>query len=415
MSQALTVKTSQGMAENVARFSFKMLQRTVAAAPAGKDVIISPLSVMLPLLLLAWAARGKTREQIFELLGLTSQEDSVSYASWLLSQLREAVGQDSGGWTGEGLDQSLILNVANGLWVRQGCEINPEFLQVARASFDAKVEVADFSQSASVVRAINAWVSEQTRGRITHIVDALDSQTVMHVLNAIFFKGKWEDPFEPSDTKDELFYLLDGTIKRHPLMYCWRDMSYTETGAYQCVALPFKSSGRTSVNYMTVLPRPEQDFDQFVATFDSGQYVRAYQALHYSDGKLWLPRIKFAGRHALESILTGMGMPDAFDLDCADFGGLYSGQPDPNFPFYISGVGQKVTALVDEKGAEFAAATGFEMALGACIDDEPPPWEMRVDRPHLIVLDVKDLVTRTRVPAFVGVVKDPEDPGPPAD
>jgi serpin B len=39
--------------------------------------------------------------------------------------------------------------------------------------------------------------------------------------NAVYFKGKWEEPFDAADTRDKLFHRLDGGGVDVPFMQSW--------------------------------------------------------------------------------------------------------------------------------------------------------------------------------------------------
>ena len=54
---------------------------------------------------------------------------------------------------------------------------------------------------ASIDRLINAeqvnkWCSEKTNGKITKIIDELNEDTRMILINAIYLKANWKEPFE---------------------------------------------------------------------------------------------------------------------------------------------------------------------------------------------------------------------------
>ena len=66
---------------------------------------------------------------------------------------------------------------------------------------------SEFSDPVAAANEINAWVSEITQNKITHIVDAKALAVVkMILLNAIYFKGKWKQEFRKRDTEGKLFY-----------------------------------------------------------------------------------------------------------------------------------------------------------------------------------------------------------------
>jgi serine protease inhibitor len=107
--------------------------------------------------------------------------------------------------------------------------------------YDVEVHEIDFAAADAASR-INAWVSEKTAAKIPHMVDALDSLTLMVALNAIYFKGLWEEPFLQVMTHDEPFTTGAGEKKTLPRMLRMGTLRYWEQREFQAVVLPYKGS-----------------------------------------------------------------------------------------------------------------------------------------------------------------------------
>ena len=58
--------------------------------------------------------------------------------------------------------------------------------------YQASLETLDFSQSEAASQVINTWVEEQTNQKIKDLIppNALNNDTRMVLVNAIYFKGK---------------------------------------------------------------------------------------------------------------------------------------------------------------------------------------------------------------------------------
>ena len=92
------------------------------------------------------------------------------------------------------------LSVANALWGQKGFPWRPEWLDMQKARFGSAFHEADFRADPEGERQrINRWVEEKTRdGSRTCCRKAMiDRQTRMVLANAIYFKGKWENQFDP--------------------------------------------------------------------------------------------------------------------------------------------------------------------------------------------------------------------------
>ena len=69
------------------------------------------------------------------------------------------------------------------------------------------VEEVDFGQGDETAKLINNFVSNSTNGLIEKIVtpSSFNGETKLMLVNAIYFFGKWQMPFEKEDTKPMIF------------------------------------------------------------------------------------------------------------------------------------------------------------------------------------------------------------------
>lgn len=68
----------------------------------------------------------------------------------------------------------------------------------------------DFTNSNKARTIINNDVKKTTEGRISELIQFLPPQTRFALVNAIFFKGLWEYPFDPTDTIRQEFLIPPG-------------------------------------------------------------------------------------------------------------------------------------------------------------------------------------------------------------
>jgi serine protease inhibitor len=93
------------------------------------------------------------------------------------------------------LQQGGELDIANALWANADFTIAPEFMHVCQEIYDATVRTLDLNQPSSAA-VINEWVTEKTRGKISQIVTPAGIVGLPAILtNAVYFKGKFLDPF----------------------------------------------------------------------------------------------------------------------------------------------------------------------------------------------------------------------------
>ncbi len=382
MSPARQLTTlEKRLVETDNRFGLKLFQAVAAADPEA-NVFLSPLSAAMALGMALNGADGETRaamEQTLELAGLTSMEINESYRS--LIDLLHA------------LDRRVDFRLANSIWYRLGLPIAQAFVQTNRTYFDAVVQGLDFADPRAP-DVINAWVRKHTNGRIDKMVEQIEDQTVMFLLNAIYFKGTWTYEFDPNDTRDDTFNRLDGTPMPIKMMHLTGELPYTRDNAAQIVELPY---GNDFYSMLVVLPRPDVRLDSLVAELDAARWQAWIRALQPLEVDLSLPRFKTAYEVSLKDALKALGMALAFDPERANFMKMVEGRLTGNL--YISEVKHKSFVQVDEEGTEAAAATSVEIGVTSA----PRTVVVRVDRPFLFVIREKHSGTIL----FIGQITQP--------
>ncbi len=293
-------------------------------------------------------------------------------------------------------DQSSFkLSVANALWGQSGFPFVKEFLDTLARNYGAGLRVLDFTAPArreSARQTINNWVSEQTAGKIKDLIgpDVLNEHTRLVLTNAIYFKGEWENPFNPAE--DGEFHTLRGDRVSVPIMSRRAIFGYTAGTGYEAIELPYKGD---RISMVIVLPNAGQ-FENVECALDAAQFQGVLSSLKEQDIKVYLPKFRYDSRFSLGSTLAAMGMGDAFDRGRADFTGMYDSSKVGE-RLFISEVVHDAFISVDERGTEAAGATGVIMEVTSL------PKEVRVDRPFIFA--IRDRQTGSIL--FVGRVLDP--------
>lgn len=364
------------------RFGLKLFAE-VAKQGAGKNVFISPASVGLALAMTYIGAVGETKDAMaraLETQGITHPELNQAYA-----QLRAAL---------ESADPKVQLNIANSLWARKGITFNPDFIQRNKQFYGADVTTLDFGDP-SAPATINSWVADKTKGKIDKIVDNIDAQSILFLINAIYFNGKWAAEFDKAKTKDDVFTTAAGQEKRHPMMHQSGDYRYFEGKDFQAVSLPY-GAGRVSMYIF--LPAKSTSMVEFQKKLTAANWEAWMSGFVETKGEIALPRFKVEYEIGLNDALKALGMGIAFDPDRANFSGI--GQASGNI--FISRVKHKTFAEVNEEGTEAAAATSVEVSVTS-MRQPSKTFRMIVDHPFFCA--IRD--NRTGTVLFMGSIADP--------
>jgi len=346
-------------------FATRLLASVNVASPAD-NVFLSPLSASMALGMTMNGTSGTTFSEMQATLGFGSLPREEILASYrdLIALLRS-------------LDPKVDMRIANAIWYRNsfGPAINPAFLSEASQFFDARSAGLDFG-APSALTTINDWVKTATNNRIEKIVDQLNSDLVMLLVNAIYFKGDWRTGFDRSHTSSASFTPASGAAISVPMMRRTGVMRAAKVDGRTMVDLGY---GGDAFSMTVVLPREGETADAMVASLTPSSLETAVSALHTQEVELTLPRFKISWEDTLNDALKAMGMPTAFIPREADFSRL---SPTMGRELYISFVKQKTFVDVNEEGTEAAAVTG----VGVGVVSLPQRLVVRVDRPFVFLI-----------------------------
>jgi len=349
---------------------------------AGENLFISPASVSLALAMTYNGADGETAAAMANVLGL--QEMTLAEINTAFADLRTIL---------ENPDPKVQLAIANSLWARQGKEFYEDFLQRNRDYYDAEVATLDFDLP-DAAETINRWVEQQTNGKIKDLIEPpIHPLTVLFLINAIYFKADWADPFDPQQTREIPFNLPDGSSKQHPVMFREGEFQALVGDGFQAVSLPYGKNGR--IGMYIFLPDHSLTLDSFYQNLTSAQWSAWLEQFRETEGYVGLPRFKFEYEASLNDVLKALGMEIAFAAGRADFSGMKQVPPQ----LFIAEVKHKTFIEVNEKGTEAAAATSVEIR-----EESAPAFNMVIDRPFFFSI----VDNKTGSILFMGSVTDPQ-------
>jgi len=387
-ARAADGSVDEQVASAMSRFAFKLFSELTRHA-GGQNLFLSPASIAVALAMTYNGARGATQQVMAETLQLSglSQEDVNRGYTVLMQALQQQA--------------TVELSMANSLWADQGVRFNEAFIDSSRTSYGAEVATLDFSDREGTARRINGWVSQETRKKITEIVKAEEIDvgpkkwTVLFLLNAIYFKGRWAVPFDKAKTQLGVFHLGGGRQKPHPLMSRSGKYRYFEGADFQAVSLPY-GDGRFSM--YVFLPDQASSLEALWAQLNDEQWQRWMHRFRQQPGEVVLPRFTVEYEVRLDDVLKAMGMGLAFS-EMANFRGM----SEVLEKLWIDMVKHKAFVEVNEEGTEAAAATVVEMVTESAVMARP--FRMVVDRPFFFA--IRDGHTGTLL--FLGAVVDPQE------
>jgi serine protease inhibitor len=241
-------------------------------------------------------------------------------------------------------------------------------------------------------------VSRATKGRITEMVSApLSDAAVAVLMNAVYFKGSWQDAFEPGATMARPFRTGARTIEKRPAMTRVGTYAYARRTGFQVLRLPYRG-GRFGM--YVLLPDATTPLDSLTTMLGPVRSAEWMAALSTCEVHLQLPKFKLDYAVDLVGPLTSLGMGVAFDSRRASFGRMLPADYLARRNVFISSAAQKTFVAVNEEGTEAAAATAMVLSDTAA---PAPPVPFIVDRPFLFLIREESRGTVL----FIGRIVDP--------
>jgi len=379
----LTGKVDPRLVEANTRFGFKLYSEMLKGS-AGKNIFISPASVGLCLAMAYNGAAGETKQAMAAALeagGFSLEEFNRAYA-----ELKAALAS---------ADPKVQLEIANSLWARKGLDFKRDFIGRNKQFFGAEVSALNFDDPAAVAT-INSWVSNKTKGKIEKIVDQISGDSILFLINAIYFKGKWSKEFDKAQTREDQFTTAAGGARRVPMMNQSGRFMYLETPIFQAVSLPY-GDGRVSMYIF--LPAKSAGLEQFHKGLTAAGWGKWMEDFSETQGSVRLPRFKVEYEETLNDALKALGMRVAFEESRADFSGMIENVGR----VFISQVKHKTFAEVNEEGTEAAAVTSTEMRATSA-QRPMRTFQMVVDRPFFCA--IRDNTSGAIL--FMGSIYDPQ-------
>ena len=339
----------------------------------NKNIVISPLSVMNLLAMLADAASGETKEEIVSALG--GESDLQDIIAWLGDIQKE-------------LMESGALVASNAVCIREDLrdKVVPLYEERLKRTFGGRL----FSAK-DMVDAVNGWVSENTRGMITRIADDSWKSLIACLMNAVAFDARWAEKYEAEDLRFGEFYNSDGSYSE-VMMMSSTEWQYIEDPIFTGFVKPYREEG---YSYMALLPKKE-GITYLKKAIKDLDLSRLYKSRSHEKVITTIPEYKFEFGEELNDFCRKLGISRAFSGE-ADFGTMI------NERLKVEKLIHKAYIQVDRNGTKAAAVSGFIACYGA-----PPKIDYKVvelDRPFLFAIVHND----TGLPVFVGTVNHLED------
>uniref|UniRef100_A0A8B9P1N1 Serpin domain-containing protein n=1 Tax=Apteryx owenii TaxID=8824 RepID=A0A8B9P1N1_APTOW len=349
----------------------------------NENIFFSPLSLSAAFGMVLLGARGNTLKQIEKVGFLCSIKGMVF--SWLIVQADR---------TDNSLymlffTHSILFDVLYGIILKpcnyQSYKNYPvvitsvfspfqQYLDSEKKFYGAELEAVDFKHTKEETREkINFWMENETKGKKNIYLCAIGSvnpSTVLVLVNAIYFKGKWAVEFKKEDTRklqmmfQESYFILavieEPQMKVLELLYINNELSMFIL--LPEVVIPFLFSNCIHMGTLTY---------EKLAEWTSSAKMRQQRV------KVYVPRFKMEESYILNKTLQEMGVINVFDWGKADLSGI-----SRKDAVVVSKDIHKSFVEVNEEGTEAEGAVAV-VAMPLC---HPISYEFKADHPFLFFI-----------------------------
>ena len=362
--------------EAVTAFALSLL-RSERAATEG--VLISPVSVLNALGMVANGAGGDTLKQLETAAGMSLNQLNDFLYTYRMS-LPAAY-------------KSCAVSLANSAWIREDFRVEDDFLRSCVNYYGAEMYRSAFD--GSLVTDLNRWVSQKTDGMIDRLLEqAPDVLTMLYLVNAACFDARWDTPYTKADLRTGLpFTAADGTQQTADYMTGTESIYLSGNNVTGFV----KSYDGGKYAFVALLPDEGVTLADYLENLTGEHLYKLITDHRSADVQVSIPKFSAQSELELKEPLKDMGITDLFNVSTADLRSIGSAPSGNNL--YVFSVLHKTYLELDENGTKAAAATSLEVNAGAA----PPSEDVKtvtLDRPFLYMI----VDTHACVPLFMGTV-----------
>jgi len=369
------------------QFAFDLFQ-LLSRQPG--NFCISPFSIAASLTMAGVGARQETSTQIQQLLHYPAA------LNLLVGDLNLLLLSPS-----NGPKNTAQLLSANAIWIQKNIPLLISFQQIIQRDFQIKVGIVNFKEEvAKTLRLINEWGAKQTKNKINQIVNAQDvsQQTQLLLTAAIYLQGQWAQPFNPSLTQRELFYVTPHYSVMAPMMHQTGEFLYQKGEKWESVTVPYLAGEKGAQFMLTCLvPLNASDLKSLENDLNEANWLMWQKREKMTPLTFTLPRFRLENRFNLETLLKNRGVGQIFTPQ-ADFSGIST-----DHKLFIDAATHKVIFKIDEKGSDVLTLANPRVSLEQNLN--PLSGAQTIQLNHPFVFIIWDQTSRTII--FIGRLNQP--------
>ena len=334
-----------------------------------ENLVLSPLSVLVLLSMLAGSTAGDSRREILALI------DGGNYYEQTRQRIKDLQKR---------LASKGSLSCANAVCVKSeiGDKIKSDYIEELRRFYSG-----EFFSSSDIVGEVNAWAAKKTNGMIEDALDESMAEMLACLINAVAFDSKWEEQYEDNDIWDEEFTDISNKSSDVPMLHS-EEYRYIEDELYTGFIKDYKGE---EYSFMGLLPN-KCGTSQIIRCLKVIDFTNAFKSAVNIEVQVTMPEFSCSSDYDISGFCNDMGIVQAFTPD-ADF------SPMSDEWIKVEKILHKAKIELDRSGTKAAAITEAVLYAG-CAFSFTDYKTVKLNRPFIYAI----MHNETQLPVFVGVV-----------
>lgn len=359
-----------------------------SAIKDGNNQVFSPLSIATCFSMLFDGAREGSKEELATLLNYEDSFDHLTEIQKML--LNNAINTTK---------PNVILDIAQSFWVDNTFknELKQDYIDKLTAYYYAEALQGDLS-SDEMHNALATYINDKT----SHFFelkgdDFKDFAGALWLLNTIYLKTPWTNPFYEINNFDDLFTNLDKTDPTVTYMVNERNGYYYNQPDYLISSFPLKGG----LNLNILLPNENSDCQAVLENADNIATLLDFPSVNFEKKRAYIdyqiPQFKLMGDYNLKNIFIDLGVEQIFSPVDANLRDIFKGETVENL--FVDKAKHQAGLDVNNSGVEAAAYTIIEAVPTSSPVREVEEINFFVNRPFAYTISDRD-----SLPLFMGAV-----------
>ncbi|XP_035031661.1 antithrombin-III [Hippoglossus stenolepis] len=374
------------------RFALSLYKQLALGKTPESNIFMSPISISTAFAMTKLGACNNTLQQIMKVFEFDSIKEKTSdQVHFFFAKLNCRLFRKK--------DETTELISANRLFGEQSLVFNETYQNISETVYGAKLLPLNFKENPEeALVTINNWIANKTENRIKDTLPqgALDSNTILVLVNTIYFKGQWKNKFDKGNVFVSDFHVSASRTCSVSMMYQEAKFRYRDfpNDHVQLLEMPYLGDDITMV---IILPSKDTALSQVEESLDLTKLNDWLNEMEETSVSVHVPRFRVEDSFALKEELQAMGLTDLFSAEKSSLPGILE---DGSDSLYISDAYHKAFLEVNEEGSEAAAATAV-VAIGRSLNLNREVF--LANRPFLLLIRESTINTML----FTGRVADP--------